>query len=109
MSVHLMLRDLRICKSSARVSEGARGHNPRLGASIERRRQPYEDVVRMKSAATDLGSDGKAFGKSVTYIEDEIDMFKTRLSAIANVHSDSAGWKRARGALGSAASTCASG
>ena len=63
----------------------------------------------MKSAATALKCAGKAFGKSVTYIEDEIDMFKTRLSAIANVHSDSAGWKRARGALGSAASTCASG
>ena len=63
----------------------------------------------MKSVATALRSDGKAHGKSVTYIEDEIDTFKTRLSAIANVHSDSAGWKRARGALGSAASTCASG
>ena len=63
----------------------------------------------MKSAATALRSGRKALGKSVTYIEDEIDMFKTRLSAIANVHSDSAGWKRARGALGSATSTCASG
>ena len=65
VSVHLKLRDLRLCKSSARVSEGARGHNPRLGASIERRRQPYEDVVRMKSAATDLRSGGKALGKSI--------------------------------------------
>ena len=63
----------------------------------------------MKSAATALRSAGKALGKSVTYIEDELDTIKTRLSALANVHSDSAGWKRARGALGSAASTCASG
>ena len=61
----------------------------------------------MKSAATDLGSNGKALGKSVTYIEDDLDAVKTRLSALANVHSDSAEWKRARGALGSAASTCA--
>ena len=43
----------------------------------------------MKSAATALRSDGKALGKSVTYIEDELDAFKTRLSATANVHSDS--------------------
>ena len=63
----------------------------------------------MKSAATDLRSDGKALGKSVTYIEDELDAVKTRLSALANVHSDAAEWKRARGALGSATSTCASG
>ena len=38
----------------------------------------------MKSAATALRSAGKAFGKSVTYIEDELDAFKTRLSATAN-------------------------
>ena len=38
----------------------------------------------MKSAATALTSDGKALGKSVTYIEDELDAFKTRLSATAN-------------------------
>ena len=43
----------------------------------------------MKSAATALRSAGKALGKSVTYIEDELDAFKTRLSATANVHSDS--------------------
>ena len=63
----------------------------------------------MKGAATTLRSDGKALGKSVTYSEDELDAVKTRLSALANVHRDSAGWKRARGALGSATSTCASG
>ena len=38
----------------------------------------------MKSAATALRSGGKALGKSVTYIEDELDAFKTRLSATAN-------------------------
>ena len=38
----------------------------------------------MKSAATALRSDGKSLGKSVTYIEDELDAFKTRLSATAN-------------------------
>ena len=38
----------------------------------------------MKSAATALRSAGKALGKSVTYIEDELDAFKTRLSATAN-------------------------
>ena len=44
----------------------------------------------MKSAATALRSGGKALGKSVTYIEDELFAVKTRLSATANVHSDSA-------------------
>ena len=44
----------------------------------------------MKGVATTFRSDGKALGKSVTYIEDELDAVKTRLSALANVHSDSA-------------------
>ena len=44
----------------------------------------------MKSAATALMSEGKALGKSVTYSEDELDAVKTRLSATANVRSDSA-------------------
>ena len=38
----------------------------------------------MKSAATALRGAGKALGKSVTYIEDDLDAFKTRLSATAN-------------------------
>ena len=44
----------------------------------------------MKSAATALRSGGKALGKSVTYIEDELDAVKTRLSTLANVRSGSA-------------------
>ena len=44
----------------------------------------------MKGVATTLRSDGKALGKSVTYVEDELDKIKTRLSALANVHSESA-------------------
>ena len=43
----------------------------------------------MKSAATALMSEGKALGKSVTYSEDELDAFKTRLSAAANNIADS--------------------
>ena len=42
----------------------------------------------MKSAATALRSGGKALGKSVTYIEDELDAFKTRLGATANDIAD---------------------
>ena len=43
----------------------------------------------MKSAATDLRSDGKALGKSVTYIEDAPFAFKTRLSDAATNIADS--------------------